>query len=294
MESASRRVSVVVLTHNRRSEVERTIRRLKELPSRPSLIVVDNASTDGTPDALHAAFDDLQIIRLTRNIGGAGRNIGLAAARTPYVAFCDDDTWWAPMSLHNAARRLDQDPRLAVVTGRVLVGESQRVDEMCEEMARTPLGDGDEERGYPVLGFLAGASMVRRDAFLSVGGFSERYFIGGEEELVALDLAARGWSIRYASDVVVHHYPSAMRDPSARRRIMLRNSLWTAILRYPGWLLLRHGRGTAHRARSHRMVLPLIVDTVRAAPWLVTNRRQLPHHVVRQLLLLQDAKATGV
>jgi hypothetical protein len=112
------------------------------------------------------------------------------AAVTRYVAFCDDDTWWQPGSLWSAARLFDERPRLAVITGRVLIGPEQREDPICPQLARSPLPPEPELPGYPLLGFLAGASVVRRSAFLEAGGFESRFFIGKEVELLVMDLAA--------------------------------------------------------------------------------------------------------
>jgi GT2 family glycosyltransferase len=280
------KVTIVVLTHDRKVELLRTLQRLHGLQPKPSIIVVDNASTDGTTEAVHVQLPNVEVIALPRNAGGAGRNVGIEAARTPYVALCDDDTWWAEGSLANAVRRLDASPRLAVVCGRILVGEQQRLDDVCEQMTRTPLGLGDDDLGYPILGFLAGGVMVRRSAILEAGGFTERLFIGGEEELLSLDLAAHGWQLLYAPDVVVHHHPSAVRDPTSRQRIIVRNSVWTALLRYPLHLLVVRGRRELARAHGAHLGWQVFAETARAAPWLLANRRRLPPHVVHQVQLL--------
>ncbi len=66
-----------------------------------------------------------------------------------------------------------------------------------------------------VLGFLAGASAIRRDAFLEAGGFASRVIIGGEEAWLAAELAAREWWLCYMEDLVVYHYPSSQRDARA-------------------------------------------------------------------------------
>jgi GT2 family glycosyltransferase len=60
----------------------------------------------------------------------------------------------------------------------------------------------------PPLGFLAGASVVRRSAFLAVSGFEPRFFFGGEEAMVVAELAAAGWALAYVNEVVIYHYPS--------------------------------------------------------------------------------------
>ena len=64
------------------------------------------------------------------------------------------------------------------------------------------------------------------------GGFRLGYGIGGEEELLAIDLRASGWDLRYCPQVVAHHHPATERPPGAdRRRRQARNAVRTAWLR---------------------------------------------------------------
>src|SRR5690606_10209266 len=151
-------------------------------------LVVDNGSRDGTPEALRQRFPGVRCLTLSGNPGAAGRNAGVAALRCPYVALCDDDNWWEPGALRHAADLLDAHERLAAIAGRVLVGPENRLDPICRVMASSPVTTPAALPGPAVLGFLAGGSIVRRSAFLQVGGFERRFFVGGEEELFALDL----------------------------------------------------------------------------------------------------------
>jgi GT2 family glycosyltransferase len=151
----------------------------------------------------------------------------------PYVALCDDDTWWGPGSLRRAADLFDAHSRLAVATARVLVNAEQREDPACRAMENSPLPAEPGMPGWPVLGFLAGASVARRSAFLEAGGFRDGLLIGGEEEGLAADLAARGWWLCYVPDLVAHHYPSPRRDGAGRHFRLVRNALWFAWLRRP-------------------------------------------------------------
>lgn len=91
-ESADARVGVSNLTYNRLDEGSRTIERMLSLPERPRMVVVDNGSTDGTPVALGQRFPSVRCLALSGNSGASGRNAGVAALDTPYVALCDD--WW--------------------------------------------------------------------------------------------------------------------------------------------------------------------------------------------------------
>jgi GT2 family glycosyltransferase len=281
---------VSILTHNRLGDVSRTLKRMLSMPEQPHIVVIDNGSTDGTPGVLRRCFPDIRCLTLPDNPGAAGRNVGVTVLDTPYVALCDDDTWWEPGSLRRAADLLDAWPRLALVAGRVLVGPEGRLDPTCREMALSPIEADVPLPGPAVLGFLAGASMVRRSAFLQVGGFERRFFIGGEEELLALDLLSAGWELAYAEGVVVHHHPSqASRDMDGRRRATIRNHLWVTWLRYPlGWAST-HTAATVWRARSDPLARAALVEALRALPWALAHRQVVPPQVQRRLRQLARA-----
>src|SRR4051794_9163761 len=117
-----RRVDVVIATRDRRSLLLRTLAELAALPEQPHVIVVDNGSSDGTAAAVEAAQPEVEVIRLAENAGAAGRTIGVERSRAPYVAFADDDSWWAPGALAAAAEALENAPTLAVLVARLLVG----------------------------------------------------------------------------------------------------------------------------------------------------------------------------
>lgn len=289
-ESADPRVGVVVLTHNRVDELLRTVGELLNLPEQPRIVVIDNASADGTAAAVVERFPTVQCLTLPYNAGAAGRNVGVQLCERPYVALCDDDTWWEPGSLRCAADLLDAHPELALVTGRVLVGESERLAPACLEMAASPLPVPAGLPGAALLGFHAGASMVRRTAFLEAGGFEPRLFLGAEEELLALDLVSAGWHLAYVAEIAVHHYPSMQRDAEGRRRLLLRNSLWVAWLRRPLRRALVRTLAAARLARRDRAARQALLGAVRGLPWVVHRRCAVPSHVERGLRLLEAGR----
>ncbi len=92
---------------------------------RVEVLVVDDGSTDGTPDAVRA-YDKVQYLRHDVNRGpAAARNTGLAAATGEYVAFLDDDDLWLPHKLRTQLRRLVDDPSVGLVYSQVLVQTSR-------------------------------------------------------------------------------------------------------------------------------------------------------------------------
>jgi len=285
------RVAVVVITHNRRDELAHTLTNLALLPESPRIIVVDNGSADGTSTMVWSAFPDVVLVTPGTNLGAAGRNLGVALVDAPYVAFCDDDTWWEPGSLSYAADLLDRHPVLAVVTAQILVEPGGRVDGICEEMSRSPLERVPGLPGHPLLSFLAGASIVRRRPYEDAGGFSPQLWLGGEEELLAADLAAQGWAMAYVPEVVTHHHASTARDSHLRRRHGIRNTLWFTWSRRP---VGRATRRTLHMLRTvprDRVSAGGFLDAARGVPWVLRNRRVVPPIVeegYRRLDVMQE------
>jgi GT2 family glycosyltransferase len=286
-------VTVVIATRDRRPGLLHTLGRLTALDERPPVVVVDNGSSDGTPAAVRAAYSGVRVLELGENRGAPARNEGVAAATTPYVAFADDDSWWAPGALTRAARAFDAHPRLAVVAARTLVGPDERLDPTSAAMAGSPLPPPDGERlpGPPILGFVACGAVVRRDAFLAVGGFSDVVFFMGEEQMVALDLAGAGWQLAYLDDVVAHHHPSSDRVPVGRRALIVRNDLLTTWMRRPLRVALgrtAHVVAAARRDPAHRMALQQLPARFARA---LAHRRVVPADVERQVRTLEAAYA---
>jgi GT2 family glycosyltransferase len=184
--------TIVLATRDRRERVLATLARLDELAERPRVVVVDDASTDGTASAVRGRFPDVTVIASRQDIGSAARTVGVEAAETPLVAFSDDDSWWAPGALRRAVEVFDAYPRLGLIAARILVEPDGRLDPTCAAMRDSPLPSDMQLPGPPVLGFLACGAVARRSAVLACGGFHARFGFGGEEHLLAVDMAAAG------------------------------------------------------------------------------------------------------
>ena len=286
MGASDDRVSIVMITRDRRREADATLTTLEQLPEHPPLIIVDNGSTDGTAGMVRADHPDATLIEPGTNLAAAGRTLGVRAATTPYVAFSDDDSWWEPNALRRAADVLDAHPTLALVAAHILVGEEAHDDPVCAAMARSPLPDAPDIPGRTVLGFLAGMSVVRRDAYLSVGGFLPGVGVGGEEAWLAADLAAAGWHVAYVSQVVARHRPSTQRDRRGRARRDLRNALWFTWTRRPQRSALRRSLALARAAGPSVDTVAAVVQAVGGLDWVRRHRRLLPPTVDADLALL--------
>jgi GT2 family glycosyltransferase len=262
-------VTVVVASRNRCADLLVTLPR-HEAP----VVLVDNASTDDTVAAVRQAHPEITLLELDRNLGARARTIGAAEAGTPFVAFADDDSWWAPGELARAVRIMRAHARLAVLNARVLVGPEERLDPVCEEMARSSLGTAPDLPGPSLLGFIACAALVRTEAFESVGGFDPVVRFPGEEERLALDLAAAGWGLAYTDGITVHHHPSVHRDAPGRRQAAIwRSRLLTALMRLPTGDVIRL---VARAVRCGRPGFEGLVRALPDVPSALRLRRPIP------------------
>jgi hypothetical protein len=204
------------------------------------------------------------------------------------VAFCDDDVRWQAGALSGAADLLDAHPALASVTARILVEPDLEEDPLMPELRHSPVPGPSWLPGPALLSVLAGASMFRVAAFRQVGGFSPRLWLGGEEELLAIDLAVRGWWMCWAEDLVVHHAPSTVRQRRRRRQLGIRNTLWTTWLRRPAGSALRRTGTLLRSLPRDRASVSAVGEALAGLPWVLRERRVVPPQVEHGLRLLEE------
>jgi len=185
-----------------------------ESPRLDEVLVVDNASTDGSLDGLETRGPRLRVVQTGANLGfGRGVNRGVAATHTPYVLVLNPDVELGPGALAQMLDRLDSDPRAAVVGPR-LHAQGGEVHETCgppptlaHEVCRKfllhlalPFLTFGRLRPRTVarVGWVTGACFaVRRAAFDSVGGFDESIFMYYEDVDLCLRLRSEGWHVVY-------------------------------------------------------------------------------------------------
>jgi GT2 family glycosyltransferase len=262
------RLTVVLLTYNCAHRIAPILEKLLELQL--PIVAVDNGSRDGTADVV-SGYGGIDLVRLPENVGAAGRNAGAERAHTPYVLFCDDDGWYDPAGLSEMCDLFDDHAELGLLNARIVVGDEQYLDPISAEMADSPLADEPGLPGKPLLSFMAGAAAVRVSAYKEVGGYDERFFIGGEEETLALKLAKAGWRMRYVPEFVVHHRPS-LANAAGLRAYGMRNTLVNAWLHRRWRSAVRWTVFTLADTPKNRDFAKGVWLTLRALPWIVRER----------------------
>ena len=290
------RGTLVIVTHNRRVRLLQTLRGLESSAAGWPIIVVDNGSTDGTDQAVREEFPAVMLVRCRRNLGSsAARNIAVAFVHTPYVAFCDEDTHWAPGALEEAAQVLDVYPTIGIVNGCIFSAETGRPDPSCVALARSPL-EQEEMPGPQLLDFIVGASVVRTRAFYEAGGFWPPLFTGGEEMLLALDLADKGWRIVYMENIRLSRAYTASPAPAKSPLREVRNAIWVAWMRLPVRQAWRETKAYLSAAAQRRQLRFVLVGSLGGLLRVLKERHVVTPRVaaMRARLLAQALAEQGV
>lgn len=283
-------LDVVVVTFESAAHVRGC---LEALPARGRVVVVDNASSDGSADL--AAALGAEVLRNPDNRGfAAGANQGARRGAADAILFLNPDAVVAPEDLSRLHATLAADSQVAIVAPRLLRadGSAQRGWWPLPSPAETWREALGLRRLWPVrLGpdgaapFVVGACLlVRRDVFEQLGGFDEAFWLYGEEADLCRRARDAGWQVRYVGAATARHVggASGAADRSATFEHFQRGAerfiakhhgpralvvhrlgvLVGALLRIP--LLAVHPRGEDRRRLRTR-------SATRAARWLATH-----------------------
>lgn len=288
----SPRTTFVIASRDRAGELTSVVTRLLDTTECP-ITVVDNHSRDDSVAAVKRigarAAGRVRLVALDSNRGAVGRNVGVAASTTPYVAFCDDDSWWQPDATVIAEHTFDAYPSVGLLAARTIVLPRDEEDHFSRMLAESPLGHPPHLPGPTILGFMSCAAIVRKTAFEQAGGFSDILHFRGEEMLLAVDMATLGWDLCYCPALVAMHQPSQVRATTAAQAArVMRNDVLTTWLRRPaghclratGTLLTATLRGPEHARAASEAVMRL--------PAVLRGRRRLPDRIERALELLES------
>jgi GT2 family glycosyltransferase len=252
------RVSVVIVNYNGREYLGELLESLaRQVRPADEVIVVDNASNDGSVDYLQQNCPGVKIIELQDNVGFAeGNNIGAANACGEYIALLNNDTvvneWW----LGELVRTLESDGQIGAVVPKIYRAHSYpKLDCAGAEFNnlgfswgrganQVDLGQFEMSEEVPAL---TGCSvLLRRSALEDDPVFDGNFFMYYEELDLSLRLRGRGYSIVYVPTAIVQHKVSQGISQVARKPVLLkqfyanRNRLKILLKYYPVSLLVRN------------------------------------------------------
>jgi len=246
-------VVVVVLNHNGLADTEACLASLGALDyPHAQVVVVDNASTDGSAERLRAAFPAATVIETSTNLGfGGGCNVGIREAferGADLVWLLNNDAVVEPGALTELVGAAASDPSVGIVGSAVY---------RFDDRARIESWGGSTYNGLlglpsaataPIpaaeLAFISGVSMlVRRDTLEEIGLFDETYFAYMEDADICRRAVRRGWRLGVAPGSVVYHRSgwtinegSSVRSPLADRSQAYAGGVFLG--KHAGWAIL--------------------------------------------------------
>jgi GT2 family glycosyltransferase len=275
-------VDVVIVSYNSTNDLPGCIAAVRHWHHTGRVIVVDNASTDDSASVAHELADEVVVSE--QNVGyGAGQNLGVSRASAPFFLALNPDARVVPDALERGLVLAEGHPEIAALQGVILRArddaperthgrEPGLADLVSHRLRlRQRFGEGVLRRAAPMFGlryfsdrvpsgavdtpFLAAvAPLIRRSAFLAVGGFDERYFLYAEDIDLSRRLRMRGWRLLSLPDTWAYHEGGAstaaepaLRDNAwwqAHRRFVEQH--WTGPRRTVGLALTRRYRESSN------------------------------------------------
>lgn len=235
------RIAIGVLNFNRAEESARSLQAFQQIdypPEKVALILLDNASTDGSPEIMRERFGErVEILRLKQNIGPVARNRVMLGRAEPYVFVFDEDCRpERPETLRRIVEFMEANPYfgalcLASYNPHLGIREYGHPGNFY----RRKLENGAYEGMYVI----GNGMCFRSSAIRRTEGYDERLMWGGEEHDLALELLYHDIPVAFHPDFVLIHY-HAPRAHSSRRswELDMRNNIWTSFRRFPLPLVL--------------------------------------------------------
>jgi N-acetylglucosaminyl-diphospho-decaprenol L-rhamnosyltransferase len=239
----SRPLRVVAVTYSPGEALEGFVTSLAEATARPvEVVLADNGSTDGVPEAVAAHYGHVRLLRTGGNIGyGAAVNAGLAGAPSRYALVANPDVHFEPGAVDELLAVAARWPRAATIGPAIRTPEGELYPS-ARDLPRLSTGAGHallgwawpgnpwtaryrREREAPrerTAGWLSGSCfLVDLEAFRAVGGFDPGYFMYFEDVDLAERLGRAGWLHVYAPSAVVVHEGghSTRREPHRMQRV---------------------------------------------------------------------------
>jgi GT2 family glycosyltransferase len=242
-------VTVIVLNYNGLEHLKEcfsSLARIDYPAERVELMLVDNASTDGSVEYIQTNYPQVQLVRSEENIGfGSGNNLGAREATGQYIVFLNNDMWVDPQFVRGLVRAIQNDPEAVCAGAKILNWDGSQFDfagaaaHFAGYAYQVGMGKPFDPDRFtevrPILFACGGAMMIDRQVFLDVGGFDDDYFIYYEDLDLGWRLWILGYKVVFAPDAVVNHRHHGTMESFSdyRKRVLFkRNALYSVIKNY--------------------------------------------------------------
>ncbi len=257
-------VSVIIPNYNGKRFLETCLSALESQTypaERLEIILVDDASTDGSVAYVHTHFPQVRVLSLERNSGLATAcNHGAAIARGEIIALLNNDTEVEPEWVEALVEALVEHPWAGAAASKMLLFDRRDVlhsagDMMGVDGIPRNRGVWEQDRGQyddqrVVFGGCGGAVAYRREVWEALGGFDEDFFMYLEDVDLAWRMQLSGWGTVFAPEARVYHHLSATGGGPLASYYTGRNTIWVIVKNMPTPLLRKYWRSIV-RAQWH-------------------------------------------
>ncbi len=192
-------VTVNILSFNRKDELSHTLTKVFEQDYKNiEVIVVDNASSDGTQQMIKSKFPNVNLIELKENIGIAGWNKGFEVAKGEYVLVLDDDSYPEDGTIEAGVNLILSDEKVAVVGFTIYNAHFQKIEN--DEYYKNSSKEVREE-----IGFIGCGAIIKKSYFLELGGFDPVIFLYYNELEFSIRARNAGYKILFDPNHIVNH-----------------------------------------------------------------------------------------
>ena len=258
--SPAPRLVIVIVTYNSRRDIEACLTALTDMPPSAShqIVVVDNASTDGTPEYVRDAWPHVTVVESGANLGFArANNLAIRRTASELVLLLNPDTVVRGDAVDALVRALDSDPAIAIAGPRIVDGHGRAelswgaMISPLAELRQRLLVRGNDRGWQPwvawverrtrlthAVDWVSGACLLIRRADLeAVGLLDERYFLYEEDVDLCAAVRARGRGVLFTAAAQIVHLRgrSAASAPGAARDAYRRSHLAFYRKHHPGW-----------------------------------------------------------
>lgn len=222
-------VSLVISVWNRKDDLRENLASIRAQTLAPEqVIVVDNDSSDGTPEMVLEEFPEVQLIRMPHSDYGACEtfNVGFASARGEYVGILDDDVVLPPDFVEQMLAEFEKEPDTTVLLSPKVVEPEMPEWYLDSDAINTP---------RYMSTFRGCGSMAKKSALREAGYYDIRFFIFGNERDLTTRLLNLGYRVKMVPSIVVHHKaPFGMRHGKRSLYYHVRN-FWLYAFKYVPW-----------------------------------------------------------
>jgi len=245
-------VSVVVLNWNGHPVLENCLTSLYHQTYQPlEIIVVDNASTDGSVDLVRHRFPDVKLIMNEKNLGfGAGNNVGIRASQGKYIMILNNDTRLDPKCVEELERSIEKDDRYGACASKILLENEPHIIDgvgivVCPDglsFGKGRLENRDRYEEEEEIFFASDcACLYRREMLEDIGLYDEDFFAYADETDMGWRARLAGWKCIYSPKAIVYHHHSTStggRISAFKAFLVERNRIWVAVKNLPVSLII--------------------------------------------------------